>query len=417
MVDMIAPKLKEWTEAETVKSVVLKGAGKALCAGGDVTALALGIRDKGEQGSVKAIEFFRDEYTLNHLIAAYPKPYVALMDGIVMGGGVGLSVHAPFRVVTEKTLFAMPETDIGFFPDVGGSFFLSRLDGEIGTYLALTSDRLKGYDVVAAGIGTHYIPQSELGNLEARLTEAFAQGKTPKDSFEFVNNILNEFSIDAPEGYKFSLSGTNRELIDRAFSRKNVEAILTELEADGSEIAQYAMKAINSRSPTSVKVTLAALREGKTLGIKDALNVEYRLAEHFMFGHDFAEGVIAKLIEKRAPKWDPASLEGVTTSAVAKYMIPRASSESPDISFNYPDVNFMQYPHKFGLPSEQQIQDYITGNDSPDREFKVTAEEVFEHFEKITNSKVGVKQKIEDVLQRKTMPDPSDDTLLDWKYE
>lgn len=418
MVDKITPRLAEWTKSDVAQTVVLKGNGKALCAGGDVAALALAIKNEGEQGSAQSTTFFKDEYTLNHLIAAYPKPYISIMDGIVMGGGVGLSVHAPFRVVTEKTMFAMPETDIGFFPDVGGSFFLSRLDGEIGTYLALTSSRLKGYDVVSAGIGTHYIPQSQLESLEARLAEIFVDGKVySQDAFDLVNNVLNEFSADAPEGFQFSLSGANRELIDRAFSKSTIEAIVAELESDGSELAKSALKAINTRSPTSVKVTLAALRQGKTLGIKDALNAEYRIAENFMYGHEFAEGVIAKLIEKREPKWEPASFEGVGSSLVAQYLTPRASSESENITFHYPDVNYLQYPHKYGLPTEQQVQDYITGNDSIDREFKVTTDEVFEHFDNITKSKLGIKAKIQDILERKTTPDPTEATLLDWKYE
>lgn len=419
MVDKIIPRMIEWTKSDVAQTIVMKGAGhKALCAGGDVAALALANRNIGNSGSAASTKFFKDEYTLNHLIASYPKPYIAIMHGITMGGGVGLSVHAPFRVVTEKTLFAMPETDIGFFPDVGGTYFLSRLDGELGPYLGLTSSRLKGYDAVAAGVGTHYIPESQLPELEARLAEIFVDHSVlSQDPFELVNNILNEFAVDAPEGYKFSLTGTNRELIDRAFSKDSAEAILAELEADGSEFAKNAISAIRARSPTSVKVTLAAIRRGKSLGIKDALSHEYRLSENFMYNDEFSEGVIAKLVEKRAPKWNPSTLEDVSPSLVSKYLNPRPDSENTDIEYFYPDVNYLQYPHNFGLPSETQIQDYITGNDSEDREFKVTAREVLEHFDNITKSKLGLKRKIEEVLSRKTKPDPSDAKLLDWKYE
>lgn len=417
MIEKIIPRLAEWTKSDVAQTVLLKGSGKALCAGADVSTLALGIREKGEQGSIEATQFFKNQYTLDHLISAYPKPYVAFMDGIVMGGGAGLAVHAPFRVVTENTRFAMPEPSIGLFPDVGTTFFLSRLDGQIGTYLSLTSQNLKGYDVVSAGVGTHYVPQSQLESLEARLAEIFVDGKVySQDSFDLVNNVLNEFAVDAPEGYSFSLTGKNRELIDRAFSKDTVEAIVAELEADGSELAKSAIKAINTSSPTSVKVSLAALRQSKNLGIKDAINTEYRIVENFVHGNEFAEGVIAKLVEKRDPKWEPASLEGVSSSIVAQHLTPR-TSETESIEFHYPDVNYLQYPHKFGLPTEQQIQDYITGNDSPEREFKVTVGEVYEHFDHITKSKLGLKRKVQEVLQRKTTPDPTDSNLLDWKYE
>lgn len=419
MVDKIIPRMVEWTKSDTAQSIILKGAGnKALCAGGDVAALANDIAQNGPEGSARSTVFFKDEYTLNHLIASYPKPYIAVMNGITMGGGVGLSVHAPFRIATEKTLFAMPETDIGFFPDVGGSFFLSRLDGQIGTYLALTSARLKGYDAVAAGIATHYIPESLLPDVESRLAEVFVDSVAPIDAHSLVNSVLLEFETAAPEGYVFSLSGKARESIDAAFSNKTVEDIVAALEADGSDIAKSALKAILSRSPTAVKVTLAALRRGETLGIKDALDAEYRLAENFMYGHEFVEGVSAKLISKpaRTPEWKPATLQEVTPDIVNGYISNRPDSVVQDIEFIHPENNFTKYPHTFGLPSEQQIKDYVLGNDNPDREFKVSAQEVHEHFDNITRGKLGVHQKIDDIIVRMTKPDPTDVQLLDWIY-
>lgn len=419
MVDKIMPRMVEWTKSDTAQSVILKGAGaKALCAGGDVSALAKDIADNGPEGSARSTGFFKDEYTLNHLIASYPKPYVSIMNGITMGGGVGLSVHAPFRVVTEKTLFAMPETDIGFFPDVGGSFFLSRLDGHIGAYLALTSARLKGYDAVSAGIGTHYIPEALLPDLEARLAEVFVDSVAPIDAFSLVNSVLLEFESAAPDGYVFSLSGKNRETIDNCFSKATAEEIVSALEADGSELALSAKKAILSRSPTSVKVTLEALKRGKQLGIKDALDAEYRLAENFMYGHEFVEGVSAKLIAKpaRAPEWKPATLQEVTPELVKQYLTPRPNTTVPAIEFFHPENNFLAYPHKYGLPSEQQVQEHVLGEDNPDREFKVSVKEVIDHFDNITKSKLGAREKIQDILARKTKPDPTDAQLLDWIY-
>lgn len=185
-----------------------------MCAGGDVAALAK--QNATEEGQKKSAEFFALEYKLDHYIATYSKPYVAFMDGITMGGGVGLSVHAPLRVATERTVFAMPETSIGFFPDVGGSFFLSRLDGELGTYLALTSETLKGVHNLYAGIATHYLHSSSLGDVEQRLSELkFKDYDTLEDRIRAIDITLEEFSTGLPqEG--FTLGGETRKLIDKS---------------------------------------------------------------------------------------------------------------------------------------------------------------------------------------------------------
>lgn len=417
MVDKITPRLVEWSKSDLARTIIIKGSGeKAFCAGGDVAALASGIAKDGEAGAAAATEFFGAEYTLNHFIATYPKPYVALLNGITMGGGVGLSVHAPFRVATEKTLFAMPETDIGFFPDVGGTFFLPRLDGEIGTYLALSSDRLKGYDVVASGIATHFVPEGVLPQLEARLAEIISDDKViPTDPYNLVNNVLEEFAIDAPEGYEFALSGKRRELIDSIFSKSSVEDILAGLEAEGSEWALKTLKTIQARSPTSVRVTLAALRRGSSISIADALDKEYKLAEQFMNHTDFVEGVTSKLIKKppTAPEWNPSTIGAVQESTVKEFFTPRSEST---VLEKLSEHDFLEYPHQFGLPSEKAIEAYITGADGSGREGKVTKEEVYDHFQYLTRSKLGVSRKIDEVLARKTQPYPEDPEFLDWKY-
>lgn len=416
MVDKITPRLIEWSKSDSAQTIILKATGnRALCAGGDITSLAVGIKEKQDEGSAAAAAFFRDEYQLNHLIASYSKPYISIMNGITMGGGVGLSVHAPFRIATENTVFAMPETDIGFFPDVGGTFFLPRLDGQVGAYLALTSQRLKGYDVVSAGIATHYVPESLLPELEARLSEIFDEKDIESvDIFSLVNDAIEDFATDAPEGYKYLLSGADREAIDAAFSQPTVEDVIRFLETSDASIAQDTIKKINQRSPTSIKVTFEALKRGKTLDITSALAAEYRLAERFMYGTEFAEGVTAKLIRREPPKWNPSELAAVTPSIVNDYLTPIPDSKNPDIDFIDPSVNFLEYPHKFGLPTEKEVRDYITGDDSSDREFKVNKEEVLTYFDSKTKSKLGVRRKIEEILARKTKPDSRDPTLLDW---
>ncbi|XP_075612294.1 3-hydroxyisobutyryl-CoA hydrolase, mitochondrial isoform X5 [Balearica regulorum gibbericeps] len=262
MIQQIYPQIKTWEQDPETFLIIIKGTGgKAFCAGGDIRA----ITDAGKVGDRLAQDFFRGEYMLNNAIGTCKKPYVALIDGITMGGGVGLSVHGRFRVATEKTLFAMPETAIGLFPDVGGGYFLPRLSGKIGYYLALTGFRLKGRDVLKAGIATHFVDSEKLPALEKDLIAL----KSP--STENIADLLNSYHV----------------------------------------------KTINKMSPTSLKITLRQLREGASMSLQDVLTMEYRLSQACMRGHDFYEGVRAVLIDKdQSPKWKPAALEEVSDEFV-----------------------------------------------------------------------------------------------------
>src|SRR6201996_8950938 len=207
MARKILPRLREWEKSQMANVILISGAGpKAFCAGGDVAELAMQNKN-GPEGQKKSSDYFALEFKLDHLISTYSKPYIAIMDGITMGGGVGLSVHAPFRIATERTVFAMPETTIGFFPDVGGSFFLPRLDGAIGTYLALTSERLHGVQAYYAGIATHYLDSSVLANLTTRLSElVFKDYSTLDERLKLVNSTIAEFStgLPSPSSYEGS---------------------------------------------------------------------------------------------------------------------------------------------------------------------------------------------------------------------
>jgi 3-hydroxyisobutyryl-CoA hydrolase len=215
----------------------MAGAGeKALCAGGDVAALAE-YNKEGPEGQQRSKDYFGLEYQLDHLIATYSKPYIAYMDGITMGGGVGLSVHAPFRIATERTVFAMPETKIGFFPDVGGGFFLPRLDGYTGRYLALTSETLKGVNVFYAGIGTHYIHSSNLGALTQRLSELdFSDSMAHPERLDLIDATIDEFSSGLPHDEVPELTGNKREAIDRCFRYTTVEEILDALKKEEQNV-------------------------------------------------------------------------------------------------------------------------------------------------------------------------------------
>ncbi|XP_048834673.1 3-hydroxyisobutyryl-CoA hydrolase, mitochondrial isoform X2 [Brienomyrus brachyistius] len=305
MIRHIYPQLKNWEKDPETDLVVIKGAGeKAFCAGGDIRA----VTEAGRSGDSLAQDFFREEYILNNTIGTYQKPYVALIDGITMGGGVGLSVHGCFRVATEKTLFAMPETAIGLFPDVGGGYFLPRLQGKLGLFLALTGFRLKGRDVQRAGVATHFVESQKLAALEKDLVNL----KSP--TLDAVGSMLDTYqkqsSLDRDK--PFSLT-QHLDAINRLFEASSMEGILENLRQDGSTFAQKQAETLSKMSPTSLKITFRQLQTGAALSLQEVLVMEYRLSQSCMKGNDFYEGVRAVLVDRdQSPRWQPSSLEGVT---------------------------------------------------------------------------------------------------------
>lgn len=303
MIRQIYPQLKKWEADSDTDLVIIKAlGGKAFCAGGDIRA----VTDAGKVGDRLAQDFFHEEYTLNHAIGTFKKPYVALIDGITMGGGVGLSVHGRFRVATEKTLFAMPETGIGLFPDVGGGYFLPRLQGKLGLFLALTGFRLKGRDVHRAGVATHFVDSNKMSGLEQELV------KCP--SVEDVSKVLDLYQSQSTLGLDkpFVLEKHIAD-INRLFSAHSVESIMEGLRAEGSEFATKQAETLSRMSPTSLKMTFRQLQLGGALSLKDVLIMEYRLSQACMRGHDFYEGVRAVLVDKdQNPHWSPSSLDQVS---------------------------------------------------------------------------------------------------------
>ncbi|KAJ5107157.1 3-hydroxyisobutyryl-CoA hydrolase [Penicillium angulare] len=399
MVRKIFPRLKEWEKSHLANIILISGAGsKALCAGGDVAALAL-QNEEGQRGQQASTDFFGLEYGLDHTIATYSKPVISFMDGITMGGGVGLSMHAPFRIATEKTVFAMPETTIGFFPDVGGSFFLPRLDGETGTYLALTSERLNGVQALYSGIATHYLHSSVLANVTQRLSElTFADNLGLQDRLDAVNKTMAEFSLGLPslQEEPILLAGGIRAAIDRCFQFNEVEEIFAALEKEQEqkEWAQKTLKTLSSRSPTSLKVTLRQLRLGKKWGITETFQREHDIAANFMRHPDFVEGVKARLMSKppRQAEWSPATLAEVTTEVVDKFFTAPEDQEKLQL---FSEGDYHQYPHqRFALPSEAEIEAHV-------RARRRGADDVINHFVEESGHKEGVAEKVSEVLGRR----------------
>lgn len=314
MIVAMHPKLNEWAAAQHIKAVVIRAAeGRAFCAGGDLRL----TYDRAKQHNPLMTEFFYDEYQLNRCIHHYPKPYIALLDGITMGGGVGISIHGSQRVVTDRILFAMPETGIGFFPDVGGTYFLPRLQNLMGYYLGLTGARIKADDCQALGLATHKVSHE---SIPAILT-ALADTKFGADAKAAVNSILAAFQTPVAST---PLQDAQSEL-QSCFSAPTIEAIMKSLTDTSHPVCQDALTTMQKKSPTSLKVTLRALAQGKNMDFDACMQQEFRLVSRFLLGHDFIEGIRAVIIDKdQSPVWEPATLAQVDHSSVENYFAPLA---------------------------------------------------------------------------------------------
>jgi enoyl-CoA hydratase len=310
--------LKAWQADPSVHAVLIKGTGeRAFCAGGDIRWL-YGVLTT--EGVAAAVRFYALEYPMNARLHHFAKPYVALLDGITMGGGVGVSVHGSHRVVTGRTVFAMPETGIGLFPDVGATYVLPRLPGRLGMYLGLTGARLGAADCLYAGIGTHHV---ESGRLEA-LEEALAAADLSGDAFAAVDRVLASFRSDPGAAELSSL----RARIDRSFGQASLEGILEALAADSSEWGRGQLEQLEGKSPTSLAVTFRQLCSGATLDFDAAMRLEYRLVHRFMAGHDFREGVRALIIDKdNRPRWRPGRIADVSAADVDACFAPLPEGE------------------------------------------------------------------------------------------
>jgi enoyl-CoA hydratase len=311
MVRRIDEALTAWEHDPAVETVVITGAGeRGLCAGGDIRAIHDDARD-GDGSASRA--FWRDEYRLNARIARYPKPYLAVMDGIVMGGGVGVSAHGGVRVVTERSQVAMPETGIGFVPDVGGTHLLCRAPGELGTHLALTGARIGAADALLCGLADHYVPSDDLPRLLGSLAEL------P------VGEALAGVVRTPPQG----VLGDRRGWIDTCYAADTVEEIVRRLLAHGDPAAKEAAETLLAKSPTALKVTLASLRRARALGtLEEVLNQEYRVSCAALGIPDLVEGIRAQVVDKdRRPRWSPASLTEVTDTDVQRFFTPLGEHE------------------------------------------------------------------------------------------
>lgn len=461
------PRLMEFSNSKGAKLILIKSnSEKSFCSGGDVVACA---KHNMAGRPEKSVEFFQNEYNLNYLLSIYGKPVVSLVNGIVMGGGVGLSVHNSFRVVTETTRFAMPESSIGFISDVGTSFWLPKLDSNLGYYLSLTGDELTGFDTLLMGFGTHYVPSNRFSELAERLStveladlainrkgnKIFNNAKNGQ-LFALVNSIIEEFVVEVPKNHRFKYSNAELNTVERCFNpdnHKTVEDIITSLNEDGSEFAIKTIEKLNSKSPLSLNLNWNLLLRNKDATIQESLTRELKVAAKLMNNYrdnDFNDFIGNKLIAKNpAPMtskyyksikdvpspvvdelvsldvYNPKSLstDEVKAKEDAEKLI--ESLNGLKIS-NFPKLgdgvsNFNQYPHHMGLPTQSEIAAFVKEVEEGSRDSQsnktpipVTYRDTLNYFRMKYNEKEGVDAKVKMVLNRKTRPSTSDPNYIEW---
>jgi len=308
MIRQITQNLLRWKDDKHVRTILIRSStDKAFCAGGDIRS----VYDARLQGDKElTVNIFQEEYLLNFMISIYPKPYISLIDGIAMGGGLGLSIHGSHRVVTERALLAMPETNIGFFPDVGAGYFLNQCPGEIGTFLGVLGESISGEDALYAGLATHHLASRDVEAIYNALTEAQSQ--------EEVDDILQ----DAAGGQSDCFLQTHRNLIDRCFSFSTIEEIFEALQQESDSVAREWLKKSWKKSPTSLKLALSMIRRNKGMSLRDVLALDFQVSQHCVAKHDFLEGIRALLIDKdQNPSWSPSNLSDVNEEVIAEYFL------------------------------------------------------------------------------------------------
>lgn len=427
--------LNEYAKSDCAHLIVLKSANepRSFCAGGDVASVALNNVD----GQVpESIKFFTSEYSLNFQMATYTKPIVAIMDGITMGGGVGLSIHTPFRVATNNTKWAMPEMDIGFFPDVGTTFAMPRIitmanrNSQMALYLALTGDVISGKDAYILGLASHYVEHEHLPNLQSRLAEVKPTEDSSNDSesfFAIVNNAIEEFSTPLPQDYKFKFSNDQLNVIESCFDIKelssikslfhNLDQIISGATASNEESKNFANEIKTKlliKSKTSLQIALRLLQENSKDNIESALKRDLYTAANMCVANskaskspvEFSEATIHKLVNKeKSPYPWKYKLEDLSSSQLTSLISPKPAMPV-SIWKNYANVTWKHYPHhlKYQLPTEDAIMKYVTGQDGTGDSFALTSKELIKHYTSynpLTRGKSGVDTLCKLVIDRK----------------
>lgn len=452
MCQEIIPRLVEFNKSKANNLIILRSLSpRAFCSGGDVVQCA---KDNMAGKPEQSVKFFQNEYSLDYLLAVYGKPIVSLVNGIAMGGGVGLAVHGPFRVVCETTRIAMPETRIGFFDDVGTSFWLPTLDGNLGYYLSLTGDDLTGIDTLLCGFGTHYVPSDKFEDLTRRLSylnlenlSADRRSKVfndPSQYYTMVNEAIEEFTTEIPRDHKFKFNAEQLNTIEKQFdpsTHKSVSEIIDGLLDDGSDFAVATAKKLQSKSQISLQLNWELLLKGRKTTIHEALNNELKAASKMMIDYkpnDFNGSIKARLIEKK-PDTDaiaykykdvasvPASvIDGLSSLDIFNPDVAKGESAEQKISAlegvkisnfrSCPSLiqNYQRYPYHMGLPTESEVSKFVQGTDAQGKQYSVTFRDVLSHFHDKYGGRNSVDYKVSQILKRKTHQSEFGRHYLEW---
>lgn len=404
--------LVDWENSKDVNLVILKGNGRALCAGGDLTVLSQFLSSTVPETRLLALRYFQQAYRLDCFLAMMSTPVICLVDGIAMGGGLGLVLHVPFRLATENTRIAFPENSIGAFSNVGAPFFLPKMDGELGTYFGLTGTPINGWEAYRSGLASHYISSSSLAALQDHLSMM-----SEDLNFNRINDILNKFSSDALSRHAsnalYNYVGPKRQAIDHCFKHDTIESIISELQAvengdlfGGKGLERWAKgtkEKILSNSPSSCKISLMALRKGKTLNIKECFEMDLKSASITCNGRaipDFSTGIKHRGEKKKgSPAWQPGRLEDLNLDYLRNlFFSAQAPPSTQFFPLDYISTSvkpYTSYPHiQFSLPSEEVIKSYIP------RSCTLRRTQLEELLQSKWLDKTGVKDKIGDVLDR-----------------
>lgn len=417
--------LNEYAKSDTTNLIILKSSNqpRSFCAGGDVATVAACNFNKE---FAKSIEFFTDEYSLNFQLATYLKPVITFMDGITMGGGVGLSIHTPFRVATEHTKWAMPEMDIGFFPDVGSTFGLPRIltlansNSQMALYLCLTGEIINGADAYTLGLASHYVGSGNLDALQRRLGEISPPGSNGSQSaafFRMVNESINEFQSPLPRDYVFKYSNEKLNVIEACFNvPKNgtIEDIMKNLSeyegfTEGKVFAQEIKSKLSTKSPSSLQIALRLMQDNSRDHIESAIKRDLYTAANMCVNQDslveFSEATKHKLIDKQKVPYPWTKKEQLFASQLTSLTSPKPTLQLSLLK-NTSNVTWTQYPYhsKYQLPTEEEIAAYIEKKANNDTNVKVTVEDVINHFANVNPSrrgKLGIQSLCKAVCERK----------------
>ncbi|KAI9280500.1 ClpP/crotonase-like domain-containing protein [Sporodiniella umbellata] len=397
MIRNISPQLKAWDFSALAKVILMKGSGEGKFSVGD--DILVDVLNRAKAKDPDTLHFFEEKFSLVQMIATLQTPYITILDGYALGGALGLFVHGPFRIATEKTIFALPETSLGAFLNSGSSFYLSRMDGEVGTYLALTGNRLEGIDTFFSGIATHYIPSVRIPALEEKLIDL------ESSEHEIIQRVLEKF-VEHKEVTHIGIPRNVRQMIDRCFAFDTLEEIVDALEKEKPNTwTRETKKKLLSVSPTSLKVTLKALRKAQKLSLVDCLNMEFDLIQKFLVTRDFHEGVQAAFLNKprRKPVWSPPNIKDILEEDIEQLYF---SQHAPNHLTLPIKKDLKHYPYsRYSLPTEEELRLAITG-EGP--EFKLEGrlkaeEDIVSWFVNGHKGKWGVKEKVLDILARKTV--------------